>query len=238
MSLSPLEKGRYERQIILGEIGEQGQEKIKEATVLVVGAGGLGAPVLQYLVAAGVGHIGIIDDDRVSLSNLQRQVLYDTTDLNRPKVLVAKEKLLRLNPECRITTWECRLTAENAEEIFRPYRIIVDATDNLPTRYLMDEQCAQQQKPLVYGSICEFNGQVSVFHYQGGPSFRDLYPYPEDISTFTQPTGIIGPLPGVIGSLQATEVIKIILGHPGVLSGKLLVADLLEMRFFPLTIGK
>lgn len=227
---------RYSRQTLLKEIGETGQEKISQAKVLVVGAGGLGSPILLYLAGAGVGTIGIADNDLVSESNLQRQILYDTTTLNQPKVHIAQIKLQALNPDCRIIPIAERLTAKNAPELVSDYDLVVDATDNLLSRYVIDDSCKAQGKPFVYGSICEFQGQVSVFHYRGGPSYRDLYPYHENIPDFIQPLGVIGAIPGIIGSIQAAETIKIILNHPNTLSGKLLVVDLLKGEFRTLKI--
>ncbi len=228
---------RYARQIILKEVGEQGQEKIQQARVLVIGAGGLGSPVLYYLAAAGIGTLGIMDDDVVSESNLQRQILYDSISLGLPKVEVACQKLKLLNPDCRIIPLRQRLTAANAEKILPDYDVVVDATDNLDSRYVINDACVKCGKPFVYGSICEFEGQVSVFNYQGGPTYRDLYPYPEDIQAFCQPAGVIGALPGTVGSLQAGEVLKIILGNQPVLSGKLLLINLLQGIFQTVTIA-
>lgn len=222
---------RYSRQILLKEIGESGQQKINQAKVLVVGAGGLGAPILLYLAAAGVGTIGMMDDDVVSESNLQRQILYDTACIGQKKVEIATRKLKALNPLCIIHPLCQRLQPENAEEIVSHYDIVVDATDNLPSRYVINDVCIKCGKPFVYGSICEFNGQVSVFNYQGGPSYRDLYEYNEEIPNFKQPQGVIGALPGVVGSIQAVETLKIILNSPDTLSGKLLLVNLLEGSF-------
>ncbi|MDR1273408.1 MAG: HesA/MoeB/ThiF family protein [Odoribacteraceae bacterium] len=238
MGLSEQEEERYLRHLPLEEIGLGGQEKLKQSAVLVVGAGGLGSPVLLYLAAAGVGRLGIVDDDRVAVSNLQRQVLYDTPSVDLPKVDVARRRLEGLNPLCRVTTHECRLTGENADEIIAPYHVVVDATDNLATRYLMDDACERLRKPLVHASVRGWNGQLSVFHYRGGPAYRDLYPYHEGIHHFRQPLGLMGVLPGVVGLLQATEVIKIIAGLEGVLSGKLLLVDLLAPRFTTVNLKK
>lgn len=238
MSLTSKEKERYNRHIILQEIGTQGQEKIKHSRVLVVGAGGLGSPVLYYLTAAGIGHIGIVDDDVVSESNLQRQILYDTPSVGTPKVIVATDKLNQLNPLCRITPYKTRLTTENALEIIKNYDIVVDATDNLFSRYVMNDACAELNKPFVYGSICEFEGQLSVFNYQDGPTYRDLFEFSDDVKNFSQPLGVMGVLPGIIGSLQANEVIKIILEKPGVLSGKLLTIDILNNTYLTFSIPK
>ena len=202
------EKERYARHLILEEIGEPGQEKLKRAKVLVVGAGGLGSPVLLYLTAAGIGRIGILDNDIVSESNLQRQILYDTQCLGALKVEVAARKLQALNPYTTIVPYAQRLTSENTF-IIAEYDLVID----------------------VYGSICEFKGQVSVFNYQGGPTYRDLYEYHDAIAEFQQPQGVIGALPGVVGSIQANEAIKLILGSQDTLSGKLLLIDLLKGSF-------
>ena len=188
------EKERYARHLILEEIGEPGQEKLKRAKVLVVGAGGLGSPVLLYLTAAGIGRIGILDNDIVSESNLQRQILYDTQCLGALKVEVAARTLQALNPYTTIVPYAQRLTSENTF-IIAEYDLVIDATDNLPSRYLIDEACVRYGKPFVYGSICEFKGQVSVFNYQGGPTYRDLYEYHDAIAEFQQPQGVIGALP-------------------------------------------
>lgn len=228
--LTEEEKRRYNRHIILNEIGEEGQIALKEARILTVGAGGLGSPVLLYLAAAGVGNLGIMDDDTVSESNLQRQILYDTQNLGMYKTEVAAQKLQLLNPQCHIDSYRHRLTPENANEIVDKYDIIVDATDNLLSRYIINDACVACHKPFVYGSICEFTGQVSVFNYKGSPTYRDLFEYHKDIPNFKQPTGVIGALPGVIGSLQAAEVIKIVLGKAS-LAGKLLTVDLLSTTF-------
>lgn len=225
------EKERYSRHIVLKEVGEEGQEKIRQAKVLVVGAGGLGSPVLLYLAAAGVGTLGIIDNDVVSESNLQRQILYDSECIGELKVEVARRKLQKLNPDCHIVPLSQRLTGENSKEIIKDYDIVVDATDNLLSRYIIDDACVAYGKPFVYGSICEFEGQVSVFNYQGGPTYRDLYEYHEEVADFKQPLGVIGALPGTIGSIQATETLKIILGCKDTLSGKLLLVDLWKGRF-------
>lgn len=227
---------RYSRQISLKEIGREGQEKIKKAKVLVIGAGGLGSPVLLYLAGAGVGTIGIMDDDLVSESNLQRQILYDSLSLGKPKVEIARHKLQALNPGCRIQSIQQRLTSENASKIITHYDIVVDATDNLPSRYIIDDACVECGKPFVYGSICEFEGQLSVFNYRQGPTYRDLYPYHEKIADFQQPSGVIGALPGVVGSLQATETLKLILEKENTLSGKLLLINLLKGTFQTLNI--
>ena len=238
MSLTSREKERYNRHIILQDIGIQGQEKIKDSRVLVVGAGGLGSPVLYYLAAAGIGHIGIMDDDIVSESNLQRQILYDTTNVGTGKATVAATKLCQLNPFCGITPYTTRLTDGNALEIIAAYDIVVDATDNLYTRYLINDACVLLGKPFVYGSIREFEGQLSVFNYHDGPTYRDLFEYHDEVKNFSQPLGVIGALPGIIGSLQANEVIKIILEKTGVLSGKLLTLDIMNNTYLTFNIRK
>ena len=238
MSLTSKEKERYNRHIILQDIGIRGQEKIKATNVLVVGAGGLGSPILYSLTAAGIGHVGIMDDDVVSESNLQRQILYDTTHVGTSKATVAADKLNRLNPFCRITPYTTRLSQDNALEIISEYDIVIDATDNLYARYLINDACVELNKPFIYGSICEFSGQLSVFNYHDGPTYRDLFEYSDDIKNFSQPSGVIGALPGIIGSLQVNETIKIILEKPGVLSGKLLTIDILNNTYLTFTIQK
>ena len=225
------ERERYSRHILLKEVGETGQEKIKQAKVLVIGAGGLGSPILLYLAAAGVGTIGIMDDDVVSESNLQRQILYDSQCIGIPKVDIASQKLKTLNPYCHIIPLQQRLNQENALDIIKLYDVVVDATDNLLARYVINDACIACGKPFVYGSICEFEGQVSVFNYQGGPSYRDLFEYHEDVVNFKQPLGVIGALPGTIGSIQASETLKIILESKDTLSGKLLLINLLKGSF-------
>ncbi len=217
---------RYNRHIILPEIGEEGQQKLLDAKVLVVGAGGLGVPVLQYLVAAGIGTIGIVDADMVSLSNLQRQILYRESQLGESKVEKAKDTLSELNSDVQINTYPFMLNEKNASDILPNYDVVVGATDNFASRKLMDKVCGEYQIPLVHGSIGEFEGQVSVFHYKGGMAYSDLFPDTPDESTL--PLGVMGVLPGIIGSLQATEVIKIIVGIGKVLSNRLLVYNALE----------
>lgn len=234
--LSENEKERYSRHLILDKIGEEGQEKIKKAKVLVVGAGGLGSPALLYLAAAGTGHIGIIDDDVVSESNLQRQVLYDTGCVGKAKVAIAARKLRDLNPALRVSTYQQRLLPENAENIICEYDVVIDATDNLLSRYTINDACVKCGKPFVYGSICEFDGQISVFNYDHGPTYRDLYEYNDSVKDFKQPLGVIGALPGVVGSMQAAEAIKVILGSKSTLSGKLLLINLLNNTFHTLKI--
>ena len=227
--LSKEEIKRYSRHIRLNEVGIEGQQKMKDAKVLVIGAGGLGCPVLQYLAAAGIGTLGIVDNDLVDLSNLQRQILFTENDLEKPKALVAKEKLLKMNSTITITSYFERLNTKNIFKIFEKYDIIVDCSDNFPTRYLINDACVITNKPLVYGAIERFDGQVTVLNYQNGPTLRCLSP--EQPGAFDVPScaevGVIGVIPGIIGAFQANEVIKIILGIGEILTGKLLIFDAL-----------
>lgn len=230
--LTGKEKQRYLRHILLDEIGEDGQSKLKNAKVLVIGAGGLGCPVLQYLTAAGVGKISIIDDDVVDFSNLQRQILYSEKNVGEPKVFAAKKRLQEMNSSIEILAFNERLTAKNAQELFSDYDIIVEGSDNFTTKYLANDAAVLANKPLVFGSIYKFDGQVSVFNYQDGPTYRCLFPEPgsaEEMPSCSE-TGVLGILPGIIGSLQANEVVKMILGIGDVLSGKLLLFDTLKMQ--------
>ncbi|MFH2142810.1 MAG: HesA/MoeB/ThiF family protein [Bacteroidota bacterium] len=235
MKLSDNEKIRYNRHIILPEIGEDGQKKLKVAKVLVVGAGGLGSPVLTYLTAAGVGTIGIVEKDTVELSNLQRQILYSSSDIGKSKVDTAKERLVALNPEVKIITFETWLTEENAEKIIRDFDIVVDCPDNFSTRILVSDITKKLMIPHVYGSISKFEGHVAVFNYKNGPSYRDLFSEePDDKIVDSDPSakGVMGVLPGVIGTLQANETIKIITGLGEILSGKLLVFNTLNLSSY------
>ena len=234
------EMQRYHRHLLLPEIGYTGQEKLKAAKVLMVGAGGLGCPVLQYLAAAGVGNIGILDNDVVDLSNLQRQILFTTADLGRPKTQVAAEKILGLNPLVAIHAFPVRLTSENAAEIFAGFDIIIDGSDNFPTRYLVNDTCVALDKPLVFGSVFKFDGQVAVFNYKNGPTYRCLYPTPPtaEESPNCADIGVLGVLPGLIGMYMANEVIKLICGVGTLLSGKLLLVDALENRNQLLTVRR
>ncbi len=228
--LNEKEIHRYSRHILLDKVGLQGQEKLKSAKVLVVGAGGLGCPVLQYLTAVGVGTIGIIDFDKVDETNLQRQILFTTHDIGKNKALAAKEHLELLNPFITIQSYTERLTNQNALELFHDFDIIVDGTDNFSTRYLVNDACVITDKPLVYGSIYKFEGQVSVFNYKNGPTYRCLFPEPPKAGSVPNCSqiGVIGVLPGLIGTQQANEVIKIILEIGSVLSGKLMIYDALS----------
>jgi adenylyltransferase/sulfurtransferase len=230
--LTKEESIRYNRQIIIPEIGEPGQQKLRNAAVLVIGAGGLGSPVLMYLAAAGVGTIGIVDHDDVQPGNLQRQILYDTGDITRPKAEAAAERLADLNPLITVRTYPVRFSEENAAELLQGYDIAVDCTDNFASRYLLSDVTRAAGIPMVYGAVSQFMGQVSVFNYRGGPSYRDLYPEERRDAADATPSeqGVIGALPGIIGSYQACEVIKIITGAGDVLSGRLLQADALNVR--------
>jgi adenylyltransferase/sulfurtransferase len=232
MNLSNEEKDRYQKHILLSEIGEQGQVKLKKAKVLVIGAGGLGCPVLLYLVSAGVGMIGIVDDDIVSLSNLQRQVLYSTDNIGKRKAEVAREKLLAMNPEVQITTHMLRFSLKNAPDLVRGYDLVIDCTDNLYTRYAINDTCIRADKPFIYGSIHRFEGQVALFNWTDkagnkGPSYRCLFPEPTGEAPNCSEIGVIGVLPGIIGTYQAMEAIKVITGIGQPLSGRLLVVDTL-----------
>ncbi len=226
---------RYSRHIAIPDFGVTGQERLKSAKVLVVGAGGLGAPLLLYLAAAGIGHIGIVEADTVDMSNLQRQVLFSSTDLGQSKAEVASDKLKALNPEIEINIHEAFLTVENAMDIIAPYDIVADGTDNFPTRYLVNDACIILNKVNVYGSVYRFSGQVSVFNHlssagERGPNYRDLFPEPpppESVPNCAE-GGVLGVLPGIIGSMQALEVIKIASGVGEPLSGKLFLFDALS----------
>lgn len=223
MSLTKEEKNRYSRQIQLSEIGAEGQEKLKKSRVLVIGAGGLGCPVLQYLAAAGVGTIGVIDYDKVEESNLHRQILFNSSFIGINKAIAAKEQLEKLNPLITINAYPQKLDYQNAVTHFKNYDIIVDGSDNFATRYLVNDAALLAGKPCVYGAIHRFEGQVSVFNYKGGPTYRCLFPTPpkpESIPNCSE-AGVLGVLPGIIGTYQANEVLKMVLGIGEVLSGKL-----------------
>jgi sulfur-carrier protein adenylyltransferase/sulfurtransferase len=231
---------RYSRHLIMPEVGMDGQLKLKQARVLTIGAGGLGAPLGLYLAAAGVGHLGIVDFDVVEFTNLQRQVTFSTTDVGRPKSEAAKERLAAMNPAIEITTHETRLTSENALDLFKDYDIIVDGTDNFPTRYLVNDASVLLGKPNVYGSIFRFEGQVSIFGAPDGPCYRCLYPEPPPpgLVPSCAEGGVLGVLPGIVGSLQAVETIKLILGAGDPLIGRLLLFDALGMKFRELKLKK
>ena len=239
-TLSKEEILRYSRHLIMPEVGMDGQLKLARAKVLMIGAGGLGAPLGLYLAAAGVGRLGIVDFDVVDLTNLQRQVTFSTSDVGRPKLDAAKDRLAGLNPKIQIDTHATRLTSQNALELFRDYDIIVDGTDNFPTRYLVNDACVLLGKPNVYGSIFRFEGQATVFNYPGGPCYRCLYPEPPPpgLVPSCAEGGVLGVLPGIIGSIQAMETIKLILGTGQPLVGRLLLFDALAMNFRELRLRK
>lgn len=224
---------RYSRHLILPEVGLDGQKRLKAASVLCIGTGGLGSPLLLYLAAAGVGRIGIVDFDIVDSSNLQRQVIHGTSWVGKPKIQSAKDRILDINPYCQVDLYETRLSAENALSIIEPYDVVVDGTDNFPTRYLVNDACVLAGKPNVYGSIFRFEGQATVFNYEGGPNYRDLYPEPPPpgLVPSCADGGVLGILPGVIGVIQATETVKIILGVGTTLSGRLLLYNALDLTF-------
>ena len=224
---------RYNRQIILPEIGKTGQEKLSKARVLIVGVGGLGSPIALYLAGAGVGTIGLVDDDVVSESNLQRQVLYTEDEIGLSKALQAQKRLQALNHDIQINAYPTRLTKENAASLIANYDIVVDGCDNFATRYIINDACAHWGRPYVYGAILAFEGQVSVFNYQGGPDYRTLYPDEEEMLAMPAPfKGVLGVTPGVIGCMEANEVMKIIGGYGEVLSGKLWQIDLRAMESY------
>jgi sulfur-carrier protein adenylyltransferase/sulfurtransferase len=224
---------RYSRHLILPEVGLEGQKRLKAASVQCIGTGGLGSPLLLYLAAAGIGRIGIVDFDVVDTSNLQRQVIHGTSWVGKPKIESAKNRIHEINPYCQVDLYETRLTSENALEILQPYDIVVDGTDNFPTRYLVNDACVLLNKPNVYGSILRFEGQATVFNYQGGPNYRDLFPEPPPPGMVPSCAegGVLGILPGIIGLIQATETVKIILGQGNTLSGRLLLYNALDMKF-------
>ena len=233
IQLTKEEYERYSRHLILPEVGIQGQKRLKAANVLCIGTGGLGSPLLLYLAAAGIGRIGIVDFDIVDQSNLQRQVIHGTSWVGKPKIESAKNRILEINPYCQVDLYNTRLSSENALDIFEPYDVVVDGTDNFPTRYLTNDACVLLGKPNVYGSIFRFEGQATVFNYEDGPNYRDLYPEPPPPGMVPSCAegGVLGVLPGIIGIIQATETIKIILGAPNTLSGRLLLYNALDMKF-------
>ena len=229
--LTPADKARYARHLTLPQIGEAGQAQLKSSRVFSVGAGGLGSPALLYLAAAGVGHITIIDDDAIERSNLQRQILHADQDVGESKAESAMIRLKQLNPSITIEVHSARLTSENALNLMRGHDIVIDGTDNIPTRYLVGDACEMLGIPWVYGSIYQFEGQVSVFNLKGGPNYRDLFPTPPPPESVPscEDGGVLGVLPGVIGSIQATEAIKVLLDIGESLRGRLLVYDALDM---------
>jgi adenylyltransferase/sulfurtransferase len=244
-NLTPREMARYARHIAIPEFNVEGQKKLKAAKVLVIGSGGLGSPLLLYLAAAGVGHLGIVDFDVVDDSNLQRQVLFTVDDIGESKAETAKERLLKLNPYIEITVYDTAFTTENALEIIKDYDVVADGTDNFPTRYLVNDACVLADKVNVYASIFRFEGQVSVFNYPQedgtrGPNYRDLFPEPPPPGLVPNCAegGVLGVLPGIIGSLQASEVIKVITGIGETLSGRLFLFDAADFMTRTLKVAK
>ncbi len=230
--LTPNERERYSRHLILPDVGEVGQEKLKAASVLLIGAGGLGAPLALYLAAAGVGRIGLVDFDTIDATNLQRQVLYGQKDIGRPKLEAAAERLADLNPYIQIVRHDTPLTSANALELIRGYDVVADGTDNFPTRYLVNDACVLTGTPNAYGSIFRFEGQVSVFAAPGGPCYRCIFPEPPPpgLVPSCAEGGVLGVLPGMVGTMQANEVIKLILGIGEPLIGRLMLVEALSMK--------
>ena len=239
-TLAQAELVRYSRHLILPDVGVPGQEKLKAARVLLIGAGGLGSPAALYLAAAGVGTLGIVDFDNVDVTNLQRQILHGTKDVGRPKLQSARERIADVNPHVRLETYETALTSKNALDIFSGYDIVVDGTDNFATRYLVNDACVLQGKPNVYGSIFRFEGQASVFALPDGPCYRCLFPEPPPpgLVPSCAEGGVLGVLPGLVGTIQATEAIKLIVGVGEPLAGRLLLIDTLGMQFRTVNVRK
>ena len=226
---------RYNKQMMLPEIGESGQKKIKNAKILIIGAGGLGCPILQYLTTAGVGTIGIVDFDKIELHNLHRQILYTENHIGLSKVETAKNVLTELNPHIKIIPFEEKLAQNNCETIFESFDLIIDGSDNFATRYLVNDTCVKMNKPLIYGSILKFEGQVAVFNYNGNKNLRDLFPEPpnpEDVPNCSM-NGVMGTLPGIIGTIMANEALKLIMGIP-VLNNELLIFNTLDWNLIKL----
>lgn len=240
IQLTREELRRYSRHLIMPEVGLEGQRKLKTASVLLIGAGGLGSPVVLYLAAAGVGRLGIVDFDVVDESNLQRQVVHSNEVLHKSKAESARHRALAINPRIKVDTFETQLTSENALKILQDYDVIIDGTDNFPTRYLVNDASVLLRKPYVYGSIFRFEGQVTVFSTSQGPCYRCLYPEPPPpgLVPSCAEGGVLGVLPGIIGTIQATEALKLILGIGDVLAGRLLLLDALKMQFRELTVRK
>jgi adenylyltransferase/sulfurtransferase len=233
IDLSKLELQRYSRHLVIPEVGLAGQQKLKNSRVLVVGAGGLGSPVILYLAAAGVGTIGIVDFDHVDASNLQRQVLYSVDDIGNSKVGCASKRASRANPEICVVEHNLKLSADNVAELLKDYDVIVDGSDNFTTRYLVNDACAPLRKPYVYGAVHRFEGQVSVFKPGDGPCYRCVFKTPlmdSDFSSCVQ-AGVLGVLPGIVGTIQATECLKLLLSIGQSLVGRLLLIDALQMNF-------
>jgi adenylyltransferase/sulfurtransferase len=233
IDLTKEEYQRYSRHIILPEVGLEGQKRLKAASVVCIGSGGLGSPLLLYLAASGIGRIGLVDFDVLDSSNLQRQIIHSESWVGKPKIQSAKERILGINPYCQVDLYETAITSANALDILAPYDIVIDGTDNFPTRYLTNDACVLLNKPNIYGSIFRFEGQATVFNYRGGPNYRDLYPEPPPPGMVPSCAegGVLGVLCGIIGTIQATEAIKIILGAENTLSGRLLLYNAWDMKF-------
>jgi adenylyltransferase/sulfurtransferase len=234
IALKPDELARYARHLVLPEVSRDGQRRIKAARVLCIGAGGLGSPAALYLAAAGVGTIGLVDSDRVEISNLQRQLLYGTADLGRPKTEAAAERVSDVNPHVKVIVHNCHFTSENAQGLVDPYDLVIDGTDNFPTRYLSNDVCVFARKPNIYGSVFRFEGQASIFApHLGGPCYRCLFPEPPPpgAAPSCAEGGVLGVLPGIIGLIQSTEALKLIIGAGDTLLGRLLHFDALKMKF-------
>src|SRR5947199_1031298 len=240
MALTQEEILRYSRHLIMPEVGFDGQEKLKNASILLIGCGGLGSPLSMYLSAAGVGHLGLVDFDVTDFTNLQRQVAFGTSDVGRPKVEATQDRIASINPHVKVTPYRAKLSSENVVDIFKEYDIIIDGTDNFPTRYLVNDACVFLKKPNVYGSIFRFEGQATVFWAEKGPCYRCLYPEPPPpgLVPSCAEGGVLGILPGTIGLIQATEAVKLILGKGRTLVGRLLLYDALEMKFRELKLRK
>lgn len=238
--LSREEIERYNRHLIMPEVGTEGQRKLKEAGILIVGAGGLGSPAVMYLAAAGIGRIGLVDHDVVDRSNLQRQIIHGTGDIGRSKLESARDTILEINPHVQVDIYQTVLTPDNALQILAPYDIVLDGSDNFPTRYLINDACVLLHKPDVYGSVFRFEGQASVFHAERGPCYRCLYPAPPppDLAPSCAEGGVLGVLPGTIGMVQATEALKQVLGIGKPLIGRLLIYDALAMTFDEIRLRK
>jgi adenylyltransferase/sulfurtransferase len=237
---SPEELRRYNRHLILPEVGEDGQRRLKQSGVLLVGAGGLGAPAALYLAAAGVGRIGLVDFDAVDESNLQRQVIFGTSDAGRPKPQAARDRLLDLNPSIEVVAHQARFTSDNAPGLVADYGVVVDGSDNFATKYLVNDACVLSGKPNVYGSVLRFEGQASVFGLANGPCYRCLFPEPPPPGAVPScaDAGVLGVLPGIVGSIQAAEAIKIVLGAGDTLAGRLLLIDALSMSFRQISVPR
>ena len=233
IDLTKDEYQRYSRHIILPEVGLEGQKRLKAASVLCIGSGGLGSPLLLYLAAAGIGRIGLVDFDIVDSSNLQRQIIHSESWVGKPKIQSAKNRIHSINPHCQVDLYETAISSANALDILAPYDVVIDGTDNFPTRYLTNDACVLLNKPNVYGSIFRFEGQATVFNHEGGPNYRDLYPEPPPPGMVPSCAegGVLGVLCGIIGTIQATEAIKIILGAENTLSGRLLLYNAWDMKF-------